>query len=122
MDIDMDIEPNIPLIAGKKYEFYYDNKHNILQFSHRDEEGLHFDEYNADDDITWDIIIPPNRILDVTFEEEFEGHTDTEEQEEHHGGINRKRKSSRKRRKVKSRVKRRKSRVKTRKSKVRGRK
>jgi hypothetical protein len=71
------IQTNIPLTEGHYYDFIYDGRHYTLQYSTRDEEGLHFDELA--DDIVWDFIIPPNRIETVVFSPEFEGHTDVEE-------------------------------------------
>ncbi len=90
------IQPNIPLMQGKSYEFNYDGRNYILPYSGQDEEGLHFDELA--DGIVWDFIIPPNRIGTVTFSEEFEGHTDVEEYSQEGGKrkYNKRRKSMKK--------------------------
>jgi len=87
------IEPNIPLIPDKYYEFNYDDRNYTLRYNNRDDEGLHFDELV--DDIVWDFIIPPNRIESTIFTEDFEGHTDVEEFSQEAGRIRHRRRAKR---------------------------
>lgn len=91
------IQPNIPLIPNNYYNFNYDGSSYSLQYVNQDDAGLHFLELAHD--ITWDFIIPPDRIASVVFSEDTEGHTDVEDNSQVAGRI--KTKKNRKNRKSK---------------------